>query len=161
MAARRKNPMAIQMRILLIMGLVCALVFKSTSAILLFAMIPTIVAFIIDPSPQKTKALTVGAMNFAGAMPYLLKLWTYEGINSMQNAIEIIANPKAIALVYLMAAAGYAIEVAVGGIVSTVLLKQGQARLKALEKRLDDMEERWGEEVTGDYDLDEYGFRAR
>ena len=134
-----------------------AIVFLPTTFVLVIALLPTFVAAMVDRSKRKTKAITVGAMNLAGVTPFLLELWT--GGNNFAAAFDIIANPKAIVVIYSAAAIGYLIDWAMTGLVASVLVQRGHARKKAIIKRQEDLVEQWGEEVTGDYRLDEYGFR--
>src|SRR5512134_211283 len=48
-----------------------------TLLVLFFAMAPTGVAFVVDPSRGKHAALTVGGMNFAAVFPVLSSLWLH------------------------------------------------------------------------------------
>jgi len=141
-----------------IVGLTCAVLFMATTAVLLFGMLPTLAANLIDKSIQKSRAISVGMMNFAGSMPFLLELWLSPSPNSMDTALGIIIQPKTGIIIYTIAAAGYAIEAAVTGMVATLMQQRAQHRLHAIEDRKKELVERWDEYVDGDTPLDDFGF---
>ncbi len=143
--------------LLLIMGLMTAIVFLPTTFLLIFALLPTTVAAFVDRSKRKTKAMTVGAMNLAGAAPFVLELWMHG--NKFDKAVDIIIDPKAIIVIYAAAAVGYLIDWSMTGIIANVLVQRGHQRKKDIIKRQKELISRWGEEVTGDVMLDEHGFR--
>lgn len=124
--------------------------------ILIFGMLPTFAAYFTDPTRRGTIAVTVGAMNSAGCAPFLMELWTSQ--HTPEHALEIITNPKTIIIMYLAALIGYLINWAMTGIVMTVIHQKGQLRIKEIDKKQEQLVKRWGEEVTGDIALDQYGF---
>ncbi len=140
-----------------ILGMVLvAFIFLPTTIMMLFALLPTVVAALIDRSGKLTKALTVGSMNLAGTMPFLLQLWTTG--HSVENALVIISDPRTIIVIYCAAGIGYLIEWAMSGLVGSIMVQSSGARLKEIKKRQLALIARWGEEVTGDIPLDTYGF---
>ncbi len=46
-----------------------------TACLLVPAMLPTLVALVTDRDREKALALTIGALNFAGILPFVLQLW--------------------------------------------------------------------------------------
>src|SRR6185369_7630241 len=104
-----------------IVGLACSVLCMATTTVLLFGMLPTLAANLIDKSIQKSRAISVGMMNFAGCMPFLLELWLSPTPNDMHAALNIIIQPKTGLIIYTIAAAGYAIEGAVTGMVATLM----------------------------------------
>jgi len=143
-------------QIFLVVGLLMALVFLPTTFVLAIGMMPTLAAIFVDRSKRKTKAVTVGAMNLAGCVPFLLELWM-EGHN-FEKSFMIVTDAKAIIVMFSAAAVGYLIDWAMTGIVAAFLLQRGKARAKAIKKRQKELKERWGKEVTGDVPVDQYGF---
>lgn len=142
--------------ILGVFGLVTAFVFMPSTVMIVIAMLPTLAAAFSDRLRGETRALTVGSMNLAGCTPFLLQLW-HSG-HTLDNALHIIAEPRTIVVIYSAAAIGWIIDWAMSGIVATVMVQRGNARLVAIGKRQEELVERWGVEVTGDYMLDAYGF---
>lgn len=154
--ARKKKEKNKGNQMLMIFGMLTALVFLPTTALLFVGMLPTIVAAMVDRTKKKTKAVTVGAMNIAGCTPFLLELWT-KG-NSFEQSFAIMSKPAVVVTIYSAACIGYMIDWAMSGIVSNVLYQKGLARQQAIIDRQEDLIERWGKEVTGEIPLDAQGF---
>ena len=155
---RRKKKLSFKSVIVLTFLGVIAMIFSASTVILFFGMMPTIGAFVADRTHRKSQAMTVAAMNLAGCSPFLLKLWTSPYVNDVDVAFDIISDVRHITVIYGLALAGYAISYAVTGVVSAFLLERGKKRLKRLGEKKKQLEERWGPEVTGQFELDENGF---
>lgn len=145
-----------QLQILLIMILVLGGIFMPTTIMVCIGMLPTFVAFLTQKKDTRIRALTIGAMNMAGCSPYLLQLWV-EG-HSFDNSFSIILDPRTIIIMYMCAAIGYVIDWAVTEFVSSLLYERGLKRKDEMKEHQEAMIERWGEKVTGRYELDEDGF---
>lgn len=145
-----------QFQVLLIMGVICAILFLPTTIMLFLAMLPTIVAAVIDRTGRGTKAMTVGAMNLAGTMPFVIDLWLRE--NDFAHALQIITDPRTIIVIYSAAGVGYMIDWALSGIVSNMMLRKMERRKKEIEEEQQALIQRWGREVTGEIALDVHGF---
>lgn len=147
-----------QKQLVLICGLAAAVLFAPTTLILLFGMMPTIASNVIDRTRQKSRTISVGVMNFAGVMPFLLELWLSPAPNSIDHAINIMMQPKTIIIMYVIAATGYAIEAAITGMVATLMQQRAARRLKEIEVHLAEMKDRWNYYVDGSVKLDDFGF---
>jgi hypothetical protein len=152
---KRKNP-SFGLSLLLVVFAIAGVWFMSSALIVVIGLMPMFVAFFVDRSKKKTKAVTVGAMNMAGITPFLLELWVSE--NSMEKALSIILDPMAIIVIYSAAGIGYIIDWAVTLAVANFMYQRGIARKKAIEERQVELIERWGEEVSGKVQLDHEGF---
>lgn len=139
-----------------IFGLLAAIVLMPTAIILVFGMIPTIIAILFDKRSKKTRALTVGALNMAGCTPFLLSLWGTG--HDIDNAIIIVTNPLSIVVMWSAAGMGYMIDSALSGIVGTIVEGRAKVRITNIEEYREHLVERWGEEVTGELLLNAYGF---
>lgn len=133
--------------------------FYTLALFLLIGMLPTIVAYFTIPRTLKVKALTVGAMNFAGCFPFILELIYYK--DDLAKSLDVLADPMTIVTAYIAAAIGYLIDWAVAGIASSVLFQRGLDRQKAIQKEQNELIERWGEYVNGETELDPDGFPYR
>ena len=58
--------------------------------LILFGLLPTFVAYVVDKTPQKNAAFCVGGINICGVLPYLIDLWI--GENSMDEAIKTLTD---------------------------------------------------------------------
>ncbi|MCB1562578.1 MAG: hypothetical protein KDJ75_03300 [Alphaproteobacteria bacterium] len=152
-AKRRKKGKA---QLILIGGALMAAAFLPVTLFLTIALLPALTVIVLDPAKRKTKSITVGALNLAGASPFLLDLWA-QG-HDFEAAISAITDPFAITVIYTAAAAGYLIDWSMTGIIAAFLYQKGLARKKTIKERQAALVERWGEGVTGNIPLDEYGF---
>ena len=137
-------------------GLLIGILFLPTTIFLFVGMMPTIAAALTAGRGKRTKALTVGGMNFCGCFPFLLELWTAD--HSIMHALTLVADPHTIVFIYCAAGIGYLIDWAMGGIVSAVMIQRANLRLREIGKRQAELAERWGREVTGDMAVDDEGF---
>lgn len=158
MSEKKKTGLGWRGNLLMLFLLAAAAVFMPTTMILLFGMLPTLAANLIDKTIQKSRVISVGMLNFAGCMPFLLELWLSSGPNSFSYALDIIIQPKTGIIIYTIAAAGYAIEAAVTSMVATLIQQRATARISSIDTRLTALVERWDEIVNGETPLDEYGF---
>lgn len=145
-----------QGQILSLVGIVSAIVFLPTAILLLFGMIPTIVAAVVDKSKKGTKVLTVGAMNMAGCTPFLIELWTKE--HTREYAMTLATDPRTVIVIYCAAATGYLIDWSLSGLVATMLVQRSHKRVENIRTEMEGLTKRWGREVTGELPLDQYGF---
>lgn len=143
-------------RMLGITTLITAAICLPSAVIVFIGMMPAFVAGLMDRTRHGIRGWTVGAMNAAGCFPFLLELWS-KG-NSFQTAMNIVADPRTIIVIYSAAGIGYMIDWALTGLVATFLTQKGERRKKTIEAAQSDLVERWGREVTGDIPLDIHGF---
>jgi fumarate reductase subunit D len=142
--------------LLLFFGVAVAAFFLPTTIILTVGMLPTAVAALTARSNRGERILTVGAMNFAGCVPFLLPLWSSD--HTASHALRILTDLRSPIVMYCGAGIGYLIGWAMAGIVNTVMLQRVIGRLKDIKKRKAELEVRWGAEVTGDIPLNAQGF---
>lgn len=139
--------------LLLIFIAVLSIVFLPTAVILFVGLIPSFVAFFVDSTPKKTKAVTVGSYNVMGCVPFMLDLWEVSG--DLDVAIDILFTPLTLVVIYAAAAVGYFIYWGAGLVISSFFYQQGQSRRSDIVKRKQELIERWGRDVTGVVQNDE------
>lgn len=154
--AKNKKTMSIQSQILLISFIIVAVLFMPTTILLFVGMMPTIGARLMDHTRERVKVFTVGFMNFAGCFPFWYQL-VQKG-HEMDTALQILGDSMTIIVMYLAAGAGYLIEWAVTGIMSSFMVARGKNRLLEIKRIQEEMIVKWGPEVTGDLRMDLYGF---
>lgn len=143
------------LQVMMIFGLLAAVLFMPTTILLVVGMMPTVVAGLIDRKGG-ARAITVGALNLCGCIPFLMDLWT-KG-HTTELAVNLIADPLTIIVMYAAAAIGYMIDWALSGIVATILVQRSTSRMEVIRKRQEELVARWGREVTGELPLDSEGF---
>ena len=73
---------------LLGLGFIGMAVFAAPTCVLLvFGMVPSIVAYVVDRGKRPMQAFTIAPLNLAGLMPYLLELWT--GHDQMPTVVHL------------------------------------------------------------------------
>ncbi len=135
---------------------VIAILFWSSSLLIIIGMIPTFVAWVLDKSYQKSKTLTIGALNFAGCFPYLVDIW--KAAEPMAQSLRSITDPVTIIVIYSAALLGYIINYFTVIAVSSHISEKAKKRILAIEKEKAELEKRWGKKVSGDMPLDHRGF---
>lgn len=131
---------------LLALGVPLLFLFLPTVVFLGIALLPTFVALVVDRSVKRYGGMTVGGLNFAGAVPYLLNLWT--GDHSVPEVLNILSDVFALMTIFGSAAVGWMIFAATPAVVTTVLTLTSSRRLAALRSRQKELIEEWGTEVT-------------
>ena len=117
----------------------------SSVLILLFGMLPTLVAYIIDRSPRNYAMYCVGGMNLSGVFPYLLDLWT--GNHDFDAAIEILTDVFNLLVMYAAAGFGWMLFMAVPPLVGAVMSVMSERRLAYLRDSQKGIVKEWGEDV--------------
>lgn len=158
MKMRRKKKRALDWKgqLLLIVLMITAAVMLPVTLLLLVGMMPTIAVGFMDKSPERMKAFTVGALNFASCFPFVIELIDV-GFNT-NAAFAMIMDAQNIIIMFSGAIAGYLIEWATVGFVAAIMIEQAKAKMKNMKEKQEELVERWGREVTGDIPLDPQGF---
>jgi hypothetical protein len=156
MAKKKKNPLGWKGQMILVCSIVMAVVFLPTTILLVVGMLPTLVAALVDRTRERVLGMTVGSMNLAGCTPFVIELWS--GEHTPERALEIVAQPLPITIMFAAAALGYMIEWSMTGIVASIMSQKAIARLKAIDEQQKKLIDRWGREVSGEIPLDPYGF---
>lgn len=128
--------------------LILCLIWLSPPTVMMIAiaMPPTVVAWIIDRSHQKSATYCVAGMNFCGLFPFLMDLWL--GTHSLKAAGAIVTDVYTLLVVYGAAAFGWMLFVAIPPVVGTFLTVMAQRRVSQLRSHQRQIINEWGEGVT-------------
>jgi hypothetical protein len=136
-----------------VLGIVTALFFAMaavsmlpTTLVIVVGMMPTAVAYFVDTSPQRSLGPTVLFLNFSGVLPTLFRLW--KSGHTVDRALDIILQPTMLLLMYLPAAFGWLLYAYVPVLVSGILRRKAEMRIRSLEKDQDYLVEQWGSAVA-------------
>jgi hypothetical protein len=135
---------------LLIIFVPLLFIFLPTVLFLAIAMLPTFVAVVIDKGPKRYGGMTVGGLNFAGAAPYLLDLWTMD--HSVPHALTLLSDIFALILIFGSSAFGWMLFAGTPSVVAAVAAMTSSRRLATLKSRQKELLEEWGPEVRGEPD---------
>lgn len=148
-----KKGLTMKGRMFLVCIILAGLIFLPTSMLVFTGMLPTICAFFLSIRRARARISTVAAMNFAGCVPFIFKLWSSE--NDFAYSFQIITDPMTIIVIYGAATLGYMIDWVVVGFVSSLLYQKAELRLKAIRARQNELVAQWGQEVAGNIQMPE------
>jgi hypothetical protein len=121
-----------------------------TMIVLGVALVPTGVAFLLERRKGFYGGLTVGAMNLAGAAPFLADLW-FDG-HTIEAALGIITNVFAWMSFYGAAMFGWAIYSTTPSVVSTFMAMTAGRRIATMREQQKDLVQKWGPDVESLYE---------
>lgn len=117
-----------------------------TVLLLLFGMLPTIVAWVVDRSQQKYRTFCIGGMNFSGVFPFLSDVWFKD--HSTDAAVRILTNVFDLTVIYGTAAFGLMMFIAVPPVITQFISAMLQKRVATLREQQQKIIEEWGEGVS-------------
>lgn len=132
-------------KILLFLIILALILFLPTTIILLAGMMPTIIAYVVDRTPEKYEAVTVGSMNVCGVLPFILDLWMTD--NTLEYVLILITDPITWLTMYVAAGVGWLILMGVPRGYAMLSSRVAQAKLSGLQKTRVAMLEEWGAEL--------------
>jgi hypothetical protein len=121
-----------------------------TVIVLCVALVPTGVAFLLERRKGFYGGLTVGAMNLAGAAPFLADLW-FDG-HTVEAALGIITNVFAWMAFYGAAMFGWAIYSTTPGVIGAFMAMTAGRRIAAMREQQKDLVQKWGPDVESVYE---------
>jgi hypothetical protein len=124
-----------------------AVVMLPATIVLLVAMVPTVVARIVDPAPGRQLTITVGSLNFAGALWFMYDLWspwpTFAAIGpTLGDMLGWLAS-------LVGAGLGWAIYSLMPIASRSIATTKSNLRLNRLRKSQEQLVEEWGNPVRG------------
>jgi len=141
------KPMGAFSRILLVsLVIFIGLMFLPTVVFLLFAMLPTAAAYVVDRSEEKYEWVCVGGMNFAGASPFLLNLWT--GRHTIDAAVSQLTDVFNLVAMYGAAGLGWMLFLILPPVVGAFMQFSAQRRIATLKATQAQLVQTWGQEVA-------------
>ena len=115
--------------------------------ILVPGLVPTLVAVLVDRGRPRYLGFTVGAMNCAGVLPFLLVLGN--GSVTIAAAAALLAQPFTWVVAYGAAAAGWVLSAATPALARFCLELQAAQRGRAIDALARAICTEWGAEAAG------------
>lgn len=143
--ARRRSGGSSRLYVMLALGLPVAVVMLPSFIVLAAAMLPTLVAWMIDPKGRRYLAVTVGSLNFAGSLFFLVALWSDN--HDVAHAFAVLRDVYGWLVAYGAAAAGYGIHYGMPTLTNGVVRLRAAAHLNRIEREMRGLVEEWGEAV--------------
>lgn len=134
----------------LLIAVPIGLMIVPTMIVLGVALVPTGVAFLLERRNGYYGGLTVGAMNLAGAAPFLGDLW-FDG-HTVEAALGIITNVFAWMSFYGAALFGWAIYSTTPSVIGTFMAMTAGRRIAAMREQQKELVQKWGPDVESVYE---------
>lgn len=126
---------------------IMAVLILPTTILVTIGLVPSFVAIFADNSRERLLGPTVMALNLAGIMPALTRLWQ-QG-NNVDTAIELLCQPMILLMILIPAGIGWLLFLYAPVLISGVMRRKAELRIRTLEKSQADLIEQWGMTVTG------------
>lgn len=146
---KKKGGLGWQGRAAALMVLLGSLAVMETTILIMLGLLPTFVAVYVDKDPRKMSGFTIGAMNMAAVVAFVIMLW--EQGASMPNAVAILTNPTTLMMIYFAAWVGWLLHFFIPPIVAEFVKKSAQARQKKIKTELAKILADWGDGVRSEF----------
>ena len=118
-----------------------------TTFVLIPAMIPTLVARVVDPAPGRHLTITVGSLNLAGSLWFMHDLWSAG--QSFAAVTPTLGDMLGWLSALVGAGLGWAIYSLMPILTRGIATTKSNARLSRLRKQQEELVEQWGDPVRG------------
>jgi len=118
-----------------------------STLVLLPAMVPTLVARVVDPAPGRHLTITVGSLNLAGALWFMHDLWSAG--QSFAAITPTLGDMLGWLAALVGAGAGWAIYSLMPILSRGIATTKSNARLSRVRKQQEELIEQWGDPVRG------------
>lgn len=123
------------------------ILFLPTSIILAIGMLPTFIAMLVEDDADHTAPITVGAMNFAGVMPFIILLW--QRGQTLNNALNLMTEPVNWLVMYGAALGGWIVYFVLPSFVAVWATLRAEFKIRELKALQEKLQKEWGPDVTG------------
>jgi hypothetical protein len=120
-------------------------VFKATFILLIVALLPTFVMFLVERKTTQYLTFCIGTMNLMGTIPFIFMLWKND--QGMIYVLELLSMPKTWLIIYGGAAIGLAIYSIMPSIVKFFRTSFLKNQLSFAEKEKQKILEEWGTKI--------------
>ncbi len=121
--------------------------FPPIAAMIVLGLAPTLVALAFDHGAfKRPRLVTLACFNFAGAFPFLLRLWRSH--DTVTDFFRMISDIYTWAVIYGAAAFGAGLLWVGPALAAIVLQAINQDRIRQLEKRQKALVREWGPEIA-------------
>jgi len=124
----------------------CLVPFGVPTLLICLGLIPTFVALVTDTDQSRSSLATIGYLNFAGVLPFLIDLW--QKGQTMEAAVAILRDPLSWVVMLGSAGVGHLMLYTIPAIVSSMVFMRQEARLRTLREGVKQLEAIWGADVT-------------
>lgn len=145
-AARPSRGGGSRLYVLAALLLPVAIMMLPSFVVLAVAMVPTLVAWMVDRGGRRRLAATVFSLNLAGSLYMLAALWEQQ--HDLAHALDVLRDVYGWLIAYGAAATAYALHYVMPALVEAVLRLRAEQRLAGLERGMAELVAEWGEAVA-------------
>ena len=124
----------------------CLIPFGIPTLLVCLGLTPTLIALLTDTDKNRSALATIGYLNFAGVLPFLMDLWMNG--QSMDVAIRIVSDPSSWVIMLGAAGVGHLILYAVPPAIATMVVTKKTSRIAQLREGIKQLESIWGPDVA-------------
>lgn len=140
-------------RLILLMVVIGAIApFGAPTLVVCLGLLPTLVALITDTDPRRSGVITIGLLNVAGVVPFVIELW--EKGQTMEAAFNIMSQPMTWLVMLGAAAIGQLILYAIPSFITLLTVNRMENRLRVLRQGLEELKIIWGPDVATSKPID-------
>jgi hypothetical protein len=133
--------------LLICLAMPVALLLLPSTLVLIPALVPTLVARIVDPSPGRHLTITVGSLNFAGALWFMHDLWSAG--QSFSAILPTLSDMIGWLAALVGAGMGWVLYSLMPIVSRSIATTKSDLRLSRVRKAQEDLVEQWGDPVRG------------
>jgi hypothetical protein len=109
-------------------------------------LLPSLVALFTDTDSRRSAFMTIGFLNVAGVVPFVIELW--QKGQTMEVALHIVQQPITWLVMLGAAGIGQLLLFSVPSAMTMMAVTRMESRLKTLREGLHELKVVWGEEVA-------------
>ncbi len=141
-------------KFILLMIVVGALVpVIAPTLVVCLGLLPTLVALFFDTDEEKSAVATVGFLNVAGVVPFLIDLWSRD--QTMEASIAIVRQPVTWLVMFGAAGIGQLMLYTIPPAMSMLTVARLEARIRTLHEGLEQLKAIWGPDVATNKPIEE------
>ncbi len=125
--------------------MVLALFERPICMLMLFALVPTMLAWLIDDTPGQSLIRTVAPLNLASSLPFAIKLWHEH--NSLDQVFAFMSGSTTWVALYGAAALGWLLYYLTPAVITTVLERRIEKLRDQASERQKALKDEWGDDV--------------
>jgi hypothetical protein len=124
-----------------------AVLLLPSTLVLIVAMVPTLVARVVDPAPGRQLTITVGSLNLAGALWFMHDLWSAG--QGFSDIVPTLGDMIGWLAALVGAGMGWALYSLMPIASRSIATTKSNLRINRIRKAQADLVEQWGDPVRG------------
>lgn len=129
----------------IVLMLVLALFERPICLLLLLALVPTMLAWLVDDTPGQSLIRTVAPLNLASSLPFALKLWHEH--NSLDQVFAFMSSSTTWVALYGAATFGWMLYYLAPAVITTVVQRRIERLRDGALDRQKALKDEWGDDV--------------